>query len=239
MENLTDLLLWPLKNFGIQLFEFVPNLLAMLIIFIAGFLFSWLIKLLFLRVFRFINFDSWCDKAGLTALIRKGDVWSKPSDVFGGIIYWFLIIFFLMTGLSALRLQTIDNLTAQFFLYIPRAFSALVILIAGYIFAGFISRGVLITAVNSGYHYAKILAEAVRLLLIVLILAMALEQLRIAPGIVIAAFSIVFGGIILALSIAFGIGGIDAAKRIINGSEGKTESKDKKNNEKERDAEYL
>lgn len=239
MGNFSDLLLQPFKNFGIQILEFMPNLLAMLIIFVIGYFFSRLIYLLFMRVFKIINFDSWCDKAGLTALIRKGDVWSKPSDAFGGIIYWFLVILFLIIGLSALRLQTIDNLTAQFFLYIPRAFSALVILIAGYIFAGFISRGVLITAVNSGYHYAKILAEAVRLLLVVLILAMALEQLRIAPGIVIAAFSIVFGGIILALSIAFGIGGIDAAKRIINGSEGKTESKDKKNNEKERDAEYL
>ena len=237
MEIFLDLLLQPLKDFGIKLFEFVPNLLAMLIIFIAGFLFSRLIKFLFLRVFRIINFDSWCDRAGLTAVIRKGDIWSKPSDLFGGIIYWFLIILFLMIGLSALRLQTIDNLIAQFFFYIPQAFSAFVILIAGYIFAGFISRAVLITAVNSGYQYAKILAEAVRLLMIVLILAMALEQLRIAPGIVIAAFSIVFGGIILALSIAFGIGGIDAAKRIING--GEPEQKGEKKKEKERDAEYL
>src|SRR3972149_9543349 len=155
MENFMDLLLQPLRDFGMTIFEFIPNLLAMLIIFIVGFFLSHLIKMFFLRVFRVINFDKWCDKAGLTAIIRKGDVWSKPSDVFGGIIYWFLIIIFLMIGLNALQLQTIDNLTAQFFLYIPRAFSALVILIAGYIIAGFVSRAVLITAVNSGYHYAK------------------------------------------------------------------------------------
>ena len=104
----------------------------------------------------------------------------------------------------------------------------------------------MITAVNSGYHYAKILAEAVRLLLIVLILAMSLEQLQIAPGIVIAAFSIVFGGIILALAIAFGIGGIDAARRIINSGESERpeqpkqpKQNDEKKNDKEREAEYL
>ncbi|MEK6576894.1 MAG: hypothetical protein AABZ05_04785, partial [Nitrospirota bacterium] len=84
----------------------------------------------------------------------------------------------------------------------------------------------LIAAVNSGYHYAKILAEAVRLLLLVLTLAMALEQLQIAPGVVVAAFSIIFGGIVLALSIAFGVGGIDMAKRIIErNSEEKREIK--------------
>ncbi len=246
MDNFMELLLQPLRDFGITILQFVPNLLAMLIIFIAGFLFSRLIRLFFLRIFRIINFDSWCDRAGLTAIIRKGDIWSKPSDVFGSIIYGFLIILFLVIGLSALRLPTIDNLIAQFFLYIPRAFSALVILIAGYVLAGFISRAVLITAVNSGYHYAKILAEAVRLLLIVLILAMSLEQLQIAPGIVIAAFSIVFGGIILALAISFGIGGIDAAKRIINSGEPERpeqpkqpKQNDEKKNDKEREAEYL
>ena len=91
----------------------------------------------------------------------------------------------------------------------------------------------MIAAVNSGYHHAKLIAEAARLLLIVLILAMALEQLQIAPGIVIAAFSIIFGGIVLALSIAFGVGGIDAAKRIIE--KGTEEEKE----DKGRDIEHI
>jgi len=42
-----------------------------------------------------------------------------------------------------------------------------------------------------------------------------LEQLQVAPGIVLAAFSIVFGGIVAALAISFGVGGIDAARRMI------------------------
>lgn len=225
MENFLNILFEPLKDFWVGFIKFIPNLLAMLIIIVGGFIFAWLVKVSFLRIFKVVNFDTWCDKVGLTAIIRKGDVWAKPSDVFGRIIYWVLIIIFLMIGLGALRIQAIDNLTSQFFLYLPRAFSALLILILGYIIAGFLSRAVLIAAVNSGYQYAKILAEAVRLLLIVLILAMALEQLQIARGIVIAAFSIIFGGIVLALAIAFGVGGIDAAKKIIEkGSEEKKES---------------
>ena len=73
----------------------------------------------------------------------------------------------------------------------------------------------LIAASNSGFHYAKILAEATHTLLMVLILAMVMEQLQIAPSIVLAAFSIIFGGIVIALAIAFGVGGIDTARRII------------------------
>jgi flagellar motor component MotA len=77
--------------------------------------------------------------------------------------------------------------------------------------------------VNRGYHFARLIAEAVRVLLMVLFVAMALEQMEVAPNIVVAAFSIIFGGIVLALAISFGVGGIEAARRII---ERETEKKD-------------
>ena len=237
MENFMDMLFEPINEFLRGFISFLPGLLAMLFILILGLIFAWIVRIVLLRIFKVINFDIWCDRVGLTAIIRKGDVWAKPSEVFGRILFWFLIILFLMIGLSALQLKTIDGLIAQFFLYIPRAFSALLILIVGYIFAGFVSRAVLIAAVNSGYHYAKILAEAVRLLFVVLILAMSLEQLQIAPGIVMAAFSIIFGGIVLALAIAFGVGGIDAAKRIIE--RGGEERREEKKEEVGRDVEHL
>jgi flagellar motor component MotA len=108
------------------------------------------------------------------------------------------------------------------------------ILLVGYVLTGFVSRAVLIAAVNSGYHYAKLLAEAIRLLLTVLVLAMVLEQLKVAPGIVLAAFSIIFGGIVLALAISFGVGGIDAAKRVIE-----RETAEKSKEEKKDDIEHI
>jgi len=162
---------------------------------------------------------------GLTTVMRKGDLWAKPSEAVVAVVFWTLIIISLMAGLGALKIHAIDNLVTQFILYLPRAFSAVLILVFGYIIAGFIGRAVLIAAVNSGYHYAKLLAEAIRLLLTVLILAMALEQLQVAPGIVVAAFSIIFGGIVLALAISFGVGGIDAARRMIEKEEERKKEK--------------
>jgi len=232
MENFINVLLDPLKDFWTGFIVFVPKFIAMVIIFAGGVIIAWALKLLLLRTLLAANFDTWADKAGLTAIIRKGDIWGKPSDLSGKILYWFIVIIFLMIGLNALQIQTIDKVVSQFFLYLPRIFSALLIFVIGYVIAGFISRAVLIAAVNSGYHYAKILAEAVRLMLIVFILAMVLEQLSVAPSIVVAAFSIMFGGVVIALAIAFGVGGIDAAKRIIEkGSEEKKEV--------EKDVEHL
>jgi len=215
MMDFLNLILEPLQEVFSKFKAFVPNLLAMLAILVLGIVLARLLKFILVKSLIAINFDSWSDRMGFTALMRKGDIWAKPSATLGAIIFWLLVIVTLMIGLSALKIPAIDNLVEQAFIYMPRAFSAAVILMIGYVLTGFISQGVLVAAVNSGYHYAKLLADAIRILLMVLILAMAMEQLQIAPSIVLAAFTIIFGGIVITLAISFGVGGIDAARRMI------------------------
>ncbi len=215
MEDFLNLIFDPLKELFLKFQFFVPNFLAMLVILLIGILLAFIIKRILAKFLAAINFDSWSDRMGFTNLMRKGDLWSKPSIALAAIVFWLLIIVTLMSGLNALQIPAIEHLVDQFFGYIPRILSAATILVVGYLFSGFISRAILIAAANSGFHYAKLLAEAMHTLLIVLIMAMAMEQLQIAPGIVLAAFSIIFGGIVIALAIAFGVGGIDTARRII------------------------
>jgi hypothetical protein len=234
MSDFLDLIFEPLQDVFQTITQFLPNLLAMMVIFITGILVARVLRAVLVRFLTAIKFDSWSDRMGVTTLMRKGDLWSKPSLALGSILFWVLILVALMMGLSALKIPAVDHLVEQFFIYLPRAFSAILILLIGYVFAGFISRAVLIAAVNSGYHYAKLLAEAVRLLLTVLILAMVMEQLQVAPSIVLAAFSIIFGGIVIALAISFGVGGIEAAKRMIE-----RESVEKRSEEVKDDIEHI
>lgn len=215
MMDFLNLILEPLQDVLLKFREFLPSLLAMLVILVFGILLARLLRTALVKFLTAVKFDNWSDRMGFTTLMRKGDLWVKPSAVLGAIAFWMLVIVTLMVGLGALKVAAIDNLVGQFFSYLPRVFSAAMILVVGYVVAGFISRAVLIAAANGGYHYAKLLAEAVRVLLMVMILAMVMEQLQIATSIVLAAFSIVFGGIVIALAIAFGVGGIGAAKRII------------------------
>jgi len=215
MMDFLNLILEPLQEVFLTFKVFLPNLLAMIVIVIVGIVLARIVRIILIKSLTAINFDSWSDRMGFTTLMRKGDLWAKPSAPLGAIVFWLLVIVTLMIGLSALNIPAIGGLVEQFFGYVPRVFSAAMILIIGYVLAGFISQGVLIAAVNSGYHYSKLLAKAIRTLLMVLILAMAMEQLQIAPSIVLAAFSIIFGGIVVALSISFGVGGIDAARRMI------------------------
>lgn len=215
MENFLNLVLEPLKELFVKFKAFVPNILAMLLILLVGLIVARIIRLALVKFLSAVNFDSWSDRMGFTKLMRKGDVWSKPATVVANMVFWLLVIITLLAGLYALQIDAMKQLVASVIGYIPQLFSAMMILVIGYVFAEFVSRAVLIAAANSGFHYAKLLSKAVNTLLFVLILAMVLEQLQIAPTVVLAAFSIVFGGIVVALAISFGVGGIPAARRMI------------------------
>ncbi|HCI12999.1 MAG: hypothetical protein A2063_04480 [Gallionellales bacterium GWA2_60_142] len=215
MMDFINLILEPLQEMLLRFKEFLPNLLAMLVIIGIGLLLAKLLRAILLKFLAAVGFDSWSDRMGFTTLMRKGDLWVKPSVVVGAVAFWMLAIVTLMVGLSALRVAAIDSMVGEFFSYLPRVFSATMILLIGYVVSGFVSRAVLIAAANAGFHYAKLLGEVIRALLMLMILAMVMEQLQIATSIVLAAFSITFGGVVVALAIAFGVGGIGAAQRII------------------------
>lgn len=223
METFIAVLSEQLRDVYLRFARFGPNVLVMLIIILVGITAVRIVRFGLLKLLQAVKFDSWSDRMGLTSVMRKGDHWDRPSLAVASFVFWFLIIGVLMAGISALNIQAMDNLITRFIMYTPRLLSAVLILVVGYIVTGFISRTVLISAVNRGYLFARLLAEAVRVLLIILSVAMALEQLQVAPAIVVTAFSIIFGGIVLALSISFGVGGIDAARKII---ENETEKKD-------------
>jgi len=232
MEAFTAILIEQLQDVYYRFARFCPNILVMLLIILVGITAARIVRFSVLKLLRAIKFDSWSDRMGFTSVMRKGDLWDRPSLAVASFVFWFLIIAVLMAGISSLNIQAMDNLISRFIMYVPRLLSAVVILGVGYIVTGFISRTVLISAVNRGYLFARLLAEAVRVLLTVLFVAMALEQLQVAPVIVVTAFSIIFGGIVLALSISFGVGGIDTARKII---EKETEKKD----EEKQDIEHI
>ena len=107
MEDFFNLILEPLKELFLKFKAFVPNLLAMLVILLVGIIFARIVKLVLVKFLTAIKFDSWSDRMGFTKLMRKGDLWAKPSAILGEIVFWLLIIVTLMTGLNALQIPAV------------------------------------------------------------------------------------------------------------------------------------
>jgi hypothetical protein len=191
---------------------FLPNLLAMITILIIGFITAWVIKTILLRFLKAIQFDRVSERWGLTNVLSRGGMVYSPASLVSRFFYWVIVLISLILGINALEVAATQNFIAQFFSYLPNLFAAVIILVIGYLIAIFLGQAALIAAVNAQMESAKLLSRSVRWFIIVLSLTMSLYHLGIAEKVIVAAFSITFGGIVLALAIAFGWGGRELAK---------------------------
>ena len=206
---------------------FLPNLLAMITILIAGFFIAWIVRILLLRFLKALQFDRVIERWGLTHVLSPGGTSYPPGNLLGQFLYGVIVLITLILGINALEVAATQNLITRFFNYLPQLFAAIIILVIGYLIAVFLGQACLIAAVNAQMESARLLSRAVRWFVIILSLVMALSQLGIAETVIIAAFSIVFGGIVLALAIAFGWGGRELAKDFLERLYKRKDEKDK------------
>ncbi len=216
MENFVETaLLGPLEALTKKVLALLPNLLAMVIILAAGLVAAWVAGCLIERLLRVIGLDHLSNRLGVSAALARGGVKSDPSHLAGRAAYWLLVVFSAMAALGALDLQPINQFAQSFLAYIPRLFTALLILLVGYLLSNFVSQAVLIAAVNAGLPPARLVALLARWGVQLAAVAMALEQLGIAQNIVVVGFGITFGGVVLAAALAFGLGARDLAKEFL------------------------
>lgn len=229
MKNFIDkIVTQPLRDVFDKLVAFLPNLLTGIVVFLFGLLLAWLVKLLVVRIIRLLKLDSAFARSGLADALQKMAVKDTPAKLIGRMFFWLVAVIFFVLALSVMKVPVIDQLLEKFLLYLPNVFVALIILAIGYFLGNFLGRAALIASVNAGVKLAGLLSKGVKTVIMLLALAMSLEQLGIGRSTVIAAFIVVFGGVVLALALAFGLGGKDLARNFL-------EKRIKKNGNGERD----
>jgi hypothetical protein len=165
-----------------------------------------------LRLMRGFDFDQRASQLGL-AFLAKWSVAGSPSLALARLLFWTIVMLGLLAGLTALDARMPSEFALTIFDYMPDLLAALVIVIVGNILARFLARSVLISAVNMQIQAARLLSMGVKWLVLVLAGAMALEHLRIGRQILLLAFGILFGGIVLALALAVGLGSKEMVTR--------------------------
>ena len=163
-----------------------------------------------------VGFDRISSRIGLTAAFQRAGLVRAPSRYAGELLCWVAFFVVFIAGAASLDLPWTQQIVERGFSFVPALVAAVVIVVAGALLAEFIARGILIAAVNAGWRAARMLSMIARILVLLLSAAMALEQIGVAPTVVAAAFSILFGGVVFALSLAFGLGGRDLARKYLH-----------------------
>jgi len=186
--------------------DFFLNILVMIVIMIIGFIISWLVKMLLSKMLKWFRFDKWAQEAGITNFLEKGGVQTLPSLILSKIIYWIFIVFFLSYGLNFAGITQFSEYASRISATLPIIIVSFVIVIVGIIFSNFISKVIYLGCENARFQYGDFIAKGVRILLIVIIFGIVFEYIGLGNTIVTSSFLIVFGGIVLVLSLALGIG---------------------------------
>jgi hypothetical protein len=197
----------PLQNLFDRLVSLLPKVFGMVVLIALGLFLGWLVYKIVRKALQAVNFDKLCLQVGLSHLLEKGNIRRSASELVSGGLYWLIVLSFFVIGLRTLDESLMAGVFSRFFSYLPNLIVALLILILGFFFSKFIGRSILIGAVNARMRSAKLLSISVELLIMIFTLSLSLEELEIGKSTIVAAFSILFGGIVLGLAIAFGLGG--------------------------------
>jgi len=182
----------------------LPGMVALIVALLVSFVLAWILAIVVRRLLASIRFDERLNRWGFASL-REWSPMNSPTRLASRTVAFIVIVTGFLIGLAAFDAESTSLLVRNIFAYIPNVVGAMLVLLVGGIVASFLARSVLIGAVNLNLQYARLLSMGVKWLVIVLALAMALDHLKIAPGIVDLAFGILFGGIVLTLVLAIGL----------------------------------
>ena len=190
----------------------LPGLMALIIVMLFSIPVAWILAAILRRSLDGVDFDRRVAQWGFPSLAE----WSprhSPTLLVTRATVWMVMIIGFLIGISAFDAALTSRLLYRLFDYVPSLFAAIVVLLAGSLIARFLARSVLIGAVNMNLQYARLLSAGVKWLVTVLAVTMALEHLGIGGGIIRLAFGILFGGIVLALALAVGLGSKELVSR--------------------------
>lgn len=182
----------------------LPGIVALIVAVLVSVVLAWILAIIVRRLLASIHFDERLNRWGF-ATLREWSPMNSPTRLVSRTTAILVIITGLLIGIAAFDAESTSLLVRSVFAYIPNIVGAILVLLIGSLIASFLARSVLIGAVNLNLQYARLLSLGVKWLVVVLTVAMALDHLKIAPGIVELAFSILFGGIVLTLVLAVGL----------------------------------
>jgi hypothetical protein len=198
----------------VKLASFLPGLVALLLAVIILTAIGAGLAALLRRTLTAAKFDERLARnAGAT--ISDWSPAHSPTALIARIAFWACVLIGFFIGISAFDAAYPGESQISLFVipYLTHSIGAILLLIAGTLIARFLERSVLIGAVNAKLQYARFLSLGIKWLVLVLTAAMVLDHLQIGGTVVELAFGILFGGIVLTLALAVGLGSRDIVSR--------------------------
>lgn len=209
-----------LNEFGAQIINALPNIVAALILLGIGYLVGRVAGIVIRKVSSKLNLDEYWTKTGIGQTTASSG-WNV-SRLLSTAVKWFIYLFFIAAAVNVLQFQQVSEAINQVWLWIPNVIAFIVILVVGSLIVDFVGRWLQRELPRRGMVAGKTIGLAATGVLYAIVLTVAVTQLGIGEAVLTSVITALVWGIAAALAIGIGVGlayGLkDAVPSMIRGS---------------------
>jgi hypothetical protein len=209
-----DMLLETTREFLQQIAALLPRLALALAVLFVGWLAAKTVRFAVERALRAVNFHVLTERAGTDHFLQQGGLRGDTTTLFGLFAYWLVMLAALIIAFNGLGVTYITDLQ-RLVLFSPKILVAMLVIIFGSYFARFVGSAVHTYCVGAKVADADVLSRLARYLIMTFVVMIALSQIEVGGDIVQKTFLIILGGLMLALALAFGLGGKNWAAALL------------------------
>ncbi len=199
------------------LLNFSPKLLAALAVLIIGWLLIKLIIYIIKKALKFTKIDTWASKLNEIEIFENSDFQFKPANFIIKAVKWILALVMIIIISDILGLQMISKEIGNLIRYLPKLFSAVAILMIGVYIANMIRKAIRSLFKSFNLGGSTIIGNIVFYAILLIIVITALNQAGINTDVITNNLTIIFGSLLFAFTIAFGLGSKEIVQRLLFG----------------------
>lgn len=204
----------PLRELFDQFSNYLPTFAAGLVVLLAGIATGWVVKQAIGRLLIWLRLDRLATRVGWRRALGKGDVRATLYDAIGNVAMAVVVLLFLDETLRRWGLTALSRLVENLVFYLPNLGLVALIVVLGLLIANGLGARVTTTLEEEEVAHARLLGKLFKAALLFIVGALALWQLQFARQVVLAAFLIAFGSVGIAFALAFGLGSMQAVRRV-------------------------
>src|ERR1700761_2897479 len=210
-----DMLVEATREFLHQTAAFLPKLLLALLVVAVGWLIAKAVRFAVERALRAINFHVLTERAGTDNFLQQAGMRGDTTTLFGLVAFWLVVLATLIIAFNGMGLTYITDLLGRVVIFVPKFLIAMVVMVFGAYCARFVGNAVQNYCTDAQLPDPEMLGRLVRYAIMLFVVMIALSQIEVGGDIVQRTFLIILAGLMLAIALAFGLGGKDLAASLL------------------------
>jgi len=211
-----DIIINSFQNTLLGIANILPEIIGALIVFLIGLLIAIILAKLIEKIVIAIKLDQILEKIGFKTFFDKAGLKMNSALFFSELVKWFLIIVFLIAAFNIVGLSEISLFLKSILYYIPRIIIVSIIIIASVLIANFLSKLIRGSVKAMGLQQGEFLEKITKIMIYIFTGLIVLDQLGIASSLIKIIFTGLIAMITIAGGLAFGLGGKELAKELLD-----------------------